>query len=47
MSEIHNIKKRMPIILKPEDAQNWFNYIHYQEFAYPYEVNFYIYKKLL
>lgn len=39
MAEIHNIKKRMPIILKPEDEQNWLNHIPYQEFAYPYEVN--------
>jgi len=23
MSEIHNSKKRMPLILKPEDEQNW------------------------
>lgn len=39
MAEIHNTKKRMPIILKPEDEQNWLNQIPYQEFAYPYEVN--------
>lgn len=38
MSEIHNIKKRMPIILKPEDESKWLNHTPYQEFAFPYEV---------
>lgn len=39
MTEIHNIKKRMPIILKPEDEQNWLKQQPIQDFAYPYEVN--------
>lgn len=39
MAEIHNIKKRMPIILKPEDESKWLEHYPVKEFAYPYEVN--------
>lgn len=39
MSEIHNIKKRMPIILKPEDENKWLNHSPIQNFAFPYQVN--------
>ena len=39
MAEIHNIKKRMPIILKPEDEKNWLQQQPIQDFAFPYEVN--------
>lgn len=39
MAEIHNIKKRMPIILKPEDEIKWLEHQPIQEFAFPYEVN--------
>jgi len=39
MAEIHNIKKRMPIILRPEDEQKWLQHEPIQKFAYPYEVN--------
>jgi len=39
MAEIHNIKKRMPIILKPEDEKKWLEHYPYQEFALPYSVN--------
>lgn len=39
MVEIHNIKKRMPIILKPEDESKWLEHASVKEFAYPYEVN--------
>lgn len=39
MSEIHNIKKRMPIILRPEDEINWFAKKNIEDFSYPYEVN--------
>ncbi|MGL2963381.1 SOS response-associated peptidase [Flavobacterium sp. RSB2_4_14] len=39
MAEIHNIKKRMPIILKPEDEIKWLEHHPIQEFAFPYEVN--------
>lgn len=38
MSEIHNTKKRMPIILKPEDEQKWLQNEAVQNFAYPYLV---------
>ncbi len=39
MSEIHNIKKRMPIILKPEDEIKWLEHYPIKEFAFPYEVD--------
>lgn len=39
MAEIHNIKKRMPIILKQEDEKKWLEHQPIQEFAFPYEVN--------
>jgi putative SOS response-associated peptidase YedK len=39
MAEIHNIKKRMPIILKKEDEKKWLEHQPIQEFAFPYEVN--------
>lgn len=39
MADIHNIKKRMPIILKPEDESKWLDHAAVREFAYPYEVN--------
>lgn len=39
MAEIHNIKKRMPIILTPEDEIKWLEHQPIQEFAFPYEVN--------
>lgn len=39
MSEIHNTKKRMPIILKREDENKWLNHNPINEFAFPYEVN--------
>lgn len=39
MAEIHNIKKRMPVILKPEDEIKWLEQTDYKEFAFPYEVN--------
>jgi putative SOS response-associated peptidase YedK len=39
MAEIHNIKKRMPIILKQEDEIKWLQHQPIQEFAFPYEVN--------
>lgn len=38
MSEIHNIKKRMPVILRPEDEQNWLHKAPIENFAFPYEV---------
>lgn len=39
MAEIHNIKKRMPIILKPEDESRWLDHASVLDFAFPYEVN--------
>ncbi len=39
MAEIHNIKKRMPVILKQEDESKWLNHSPYQEIAFPYQVN--------
>ena len=39
MAEIHNIKKRMPIILRPEDEINWLQNKKIEDFSYPYDVN--------
>lgn len=39
MAKIHNTKKRMPIILKPEDEVKWLNREPINNFAFPYEVN--------
>jgi len=39
MAEIHNTKKRMPIILKPEDENKWLNHNPINDFAFPYQVN--------
>lgn len=36
MSEIHNTKQRMPVILKKEDEQHWLQGENYKEFAFPY-----------
>ncbi len=36
MSEIHNTKQRMPVILKKEDEQNWLQSENYRDYAYPY-----------
>jgi len=38
MAEIHNIKKRMPIILTPENEQLWLNGTDVNQFAMP-EIN--------
>jgi putative SOS response-associated peptidase YedK len=39
MAEIHNHKKRMPVILHPEDEHRWLNSAPINEFAFPYSVN--------
>lgn len=39
MAEIHNTKKRMPVILKPEDEKRWLEHQPYQDFAFPYTVS--------
>ncbi len=36
MSTIHNTKKRMPVILKIKDENNWLNGNDFKQFAYPY-----------
>lgn len=38
MAEIHNTKKRMPIILKAEDETKWLNHVPYKDFAFPYQI---------
>ncbi len=38
MAEIHNNKKRMPVVLKTQDQQSWLNGTDHQNFAFPYEV---------
>ncbi|MBZ9629758.1 SOS response-associated peptidase [Salegentibacter sp. LM13S] len=38
MSEIHNNKKRMPVVLKKEDQSNWLSGTEVSNFAFPYEV---------
>ena len=35
MSEIHNTKKRMPVILKPEDESAWLHGAEIEQFAFP------------
>lgn len=37
MSEIHNNKKRMPVILKEQDRKNWLKGTPVSNFAFPYE----------
>lgn len=39
MSEIHNKKQRMPIVLHHQDQQAWLNGAAHRDFAFPYEVN--------
>ena len=36
MSEIHNTKHRMPVILNKDDENNWLNGTDFKQFAYPY-----------
>ena len=36
MSEIHNTKQRMPVILKSDDEQNWLQGKDYTDFKFPY-----------
>ena len=38
MSEIHNNKKRMPVILRANDRLKWLQGAEVQHFAFPYEV---------
>lgn len=39
MSRIHNNKKRMPVVLKKEDRQQWLEGKGVSNFAFPYEVD--------
>ena len=39
MAEIHNTKKRMPIILKPEDESKWLQHEPIHNFGFSYDVN--------
>jgi len=39
LSEIHNTKQRMPIILKKEDEQLWLQGENYEDFKFPYSCN--------
>jgi len=39
MAEIHNKKKRMPIILKPDDEAAWLAGADFKQFAFPYETD--------
>ena len=38
MSEIHNNKKRMPVVLKATDRNLWLSGVETENFAFPYEV---------
>ncbi|MGW1456611.1 SOS response-associated peptidase [Salegentibacter agarivorans] len=38
MAEIHNNKKRMPVVLKSQDHKSWLNGTEHHDFAFPYEV---------
>jgi putative SOS response-associated peptidase YedK len=39
LAEIHNHKKRMPVILKREDQANWLQHEPIERFSYPYNVD--------
>ncbi|MFY8186861.1 MAG: SOS response-associated peptidase [Flavobacterium sp.] len=38
MAQIHNVKKRMPVILKPNDELKWLQHHPIADFAFPYKV---------
>lgn len=38
MSKVHNNKKRMPVVLKPQDHKNWLQGSDLRNFALPYDV---------
>jgi putative SOS response-associated peptidase YedK len=38
MSEIHNNKKRMPVVLRKQDVQSWLHNEDHSNFAFPYDV---------
>ena len=39
MAEIHNSKKRMPVVLQQEDERKWLEQEPIANFAYPYGVD--------
>jgi putative SOS response-associated peptidase YedK len=39
MAEIHNTKKRMPIVIKQEGETKWLQHEPIEQFAYPYDVD--------
>ncbi len=39
MAEIHNNKKRMPVVLNNEHHALWLQGDNYKDFAYPYQTN--------
>lgn len=39
MAEIHNNKKRMPVLLREADRTKWLSGTDYHDFAFPYEVD--------
>jgi hypothetical protein len=38
MAKVHNHKKRMPVILKPEDELAFLEGAHLENFQFPYQV---------
>lgn len=38
MAQIHNNKKRMPVLLRERDRDKWLSGTDYRDFAFPYEV---------
>lgn len=39
MSEIHNTKQRMPVVLQPNDYSDWLDGAPIQQFQFPYQVH--------
>ena len=39
LAEIHNYKKRMPVVLKREEESKWFNLESIKHFAFPYSAD--------
>ena len=39
LAEIHNSKKRMPVVIKQEDESRWLNHEPIAKFAFPYSAN--------
>lgn len=39
LAEIHNSKKRMPVVIKQEDESRWLNHEPIEKYAFPYSAN--------